>query len=248
MYPTEYVIHEVRFNFTGRGNHSSTLRVPTLHDCAERDVYQFGVYSGASMKAIASFFRAHEVPFHQIVGFDSFMGLPAEHISAGSQAIYRFRLTKGDWRAGSLSAARYFARSSGSGGDVLAPLAVVLQQLTALVDEPRVRFVSGFFNESLTPQLARTMRPALYIDCDADLYSSTRESLEWMLAHKLVVPGTVLYYDDWQAGGRSGQERAHAEFMKKHKVIAKRLAVTDESVKKAVFEVLTVGQERHRRA
>lgn len=39
---------------------------------------------------------------------------------------------------------------------------------------PRLGLVAGFYNESLTRDLVmrKSMRPALYIDVDVDLYSS----------------------------------------------------------------------------
>jgi len=60
-------------------------------------------------------------------------------------------------------------------------------------------FVPGFYGKSLTAGLAaeRRMRPAMYIDIDCDLYSSTLESLDWAFASKIAVPGTVIGFDDW---------------------------------------------------
>merc|ERR1711920_179701 len=44
-----------------------------------------------------------------------------------------------------------------------------------------IEFVAGFYGDSLTRTLAvdRGMRPAMYIDIDCDLYSSTAEALAW---------------------------------------------------------------------
>ena len=52
------------------------------------------------------------------------------------------------------------------------------------------------------------MRPAAYIDMDCDLYFSARDVLTWMLDNKLIVKGTIIYFDDWgsrkeYAGGES---------------------------------------------
>ena len=81
--------------------------------------------------------------------------------------------------------------------------------------------MSGFYNESLTRTLAveRQMRPALFVEVDCDLYISTSAALEWMFANKLIVAGTILVYNDWQAGGdKSGEARAHAEVCNKYNV------------------------------
>ena len=41
---------------------------------------------------------------------------------------------------------------------------------------PRTRIVTGFYNESLTSQLAATMRPAALVDIDSDIYVSASGS------------------------------------------------------------------------
>ena len=43
----------------------------------------------------------------------------------------------------------------------------------------RARFVGGFYNETLTPQLAQQALPARYVDIDCDLYVSTVSVLRW---------------------------------------------------------------------
>ena len=60
------------------------------------------------------------------------------------------------------------------------------------------------------------MRPALYVEIDCDLYSSTSLALEWLLANRLIVPGTLLGYDDLVSGGRGGEARAHREMVARH--------------------------------
>ena len=226
----------------GSNNRTSSDRPRTYQiDCSQRDVYQFGVYTGYSMKAIASYLHSHQVGFHNLVGFDSFNGLPSERPSAASTSgsparAYHARVAKGDYRAGLYSSSRFFGGEGG--GD----LASTLRQLEAHIGEPRVRWVPGFYNESLTPALAASMRPAMLVDCDADLYSSTWQSLGWMLEHRLITAGTVLFYDDWKAGSNGGQALAHAELVKKYKMRA-RLIKPDHPNAKAVFEVMGVGEK-----
>ena len=55
------------------------------------------------------------------------------------------------------------------------------------------------------------LRPnlALLIDVDVDLYISCMQCMDWMFANGLIVPGTVVYYDDVSivkadAGGELG--------------------------------------------
>ena len=89
----------------------------------------------------------------------------------------------------------------------------------------RTHFVKGYFNDSLTDELVRRRRfqPALFVDLDCDLYISTiqacdlrpcppqpppltlltmsplrSQALRWLLRHRLIVPSTIVRYDDWQ--------------------------------------------------
>lgn len=55
------------------------------------------------------------------------------------------------------------------------------------------------------------MRPALYVEIDCDLYLSSRQALEWLLSSRLIVRGTVIGYDDLEAGGTGGEAQAHNE-------------------------------------
>ena len=81
------------------------------------------------------------------------------------------------------------------------------------IRDPWVEFVRGFFNESFAEATFRLLpfRPARYVDIDVDLYSSTIQVLEWLLTSGILVPGTVIYYDDWLSGGHQGNQRAHQE-------------------------------------
>ena len=41
------------------------------------------------------------------------------------------------------------------------------------------------------------------------------QAINYLLSHKLIVVGTLVGYDDWPAGGRSGgEQRAHREITK----------------------------------
>ena len=57
-------------------------------------------------------------------------------------------------------------------------------------------------SESLTSDLVRQhgMRPALYVDIDTDIYVSTYQALDWLCANKLLVPGSIIGYDDFKWG------------------------------------------------
>ena len=86
----------------------------------------------------------------------------------------------------------------------------------------QTQLIRGFFSESLTPSLAasRGMKPALLVDVDVDLYISAYQCLDWMFTHRLIVPGTVVYYDDVSIvkADAGGELKAHEELTAKWKV------------------------------
>ena len=173
---------------------------PTLANGA---VYQFGVFQGKSMRMMR-----HMEPFANapMIGFDSFEGLPS-----------------------SLSRSE---RSEWSPGQFAADPRTELQN-TIGREGATAQFVRGFFNESLVqPGLVRQLgkKIAKYVDIDVDLYSSALEALTFMFESGLVVPGTVIGYDDWWSGPcrrgwtasasplQTSEGLAHAEIARKYGV------------------------------
>ena len=179
--------------------------------CERKDIYQFGVFTGNSMSAIARAFHRANTNFSRMWGFDSFSGMPNDGtnnktpIALGKGDPYEYYASK-DWRPGKFNPASYYGSSN---------FAQQEWGLQLLVDDPRVSFVKGFFEKSLTDATAAMLpfREALYVDIDVDLYSSTVQVLEWMLKSKLIVKGTVLGYDDWGTGGEQGQKKAHNDVL-----------------------------------
>ena len=193
--------------------------------CSQMDIYQFGVFTGRSLKPMAKF-SAHYSIGRRIWGFDSFSGLPTDspvaHKSFKSRRgqAYTDLVKNGGFHPGSFSAMQTVGASS---------IAGAVKAVYQYVDSDRIRLIPGYFNESLTRSLAssRAMRPAIYVDIDVDIYSATYEALDWLLRSKLIVNGTIIGYDDFnygmpQAHGRSwkqiqrsgqleGEPRAHSE-------------------------------------
>lgn len=109
-----------------------------------------------------------------------------------------------------------------------------------------MNFVRGYYNESLTTELALTVpitanaNPKPYtskqiltlpiaIEVDCDLYGATRDVLFWLFENKLVVPGaTWFYYDDWLAGG---EPKAHDEITQHYNATWTFVAPTSRDVK-----------------
>jgi hypothetical protein len=67
--------------------------------------------------------------------------------------------------------------------------------------------IPGFYNESLpavqkpgigtvAPHIV-AMKPALLVNCDADQYIGSIQMFHFLLQNGLIVPGTLLFFDDW---------------------------------------------------
>ena len=180
------------------------------------DLYEFGVYTGESLKSLRRHFAEYHVPHpHTVWGFDSFAGLDEE-----AEGVKNDR--KGTWVKGAYSAADAMGIYN-------------FQQLadsikTRVLENPDgsktpesewpLKFIKGYFKDSLTSTLAKDkkMRVATYVDIDVDMYLPTKQALTWMLENKLIVPGTMIGYDDfgstelWVAGESRAQREMQSEF------------------------------------
>ena len=196
------------------------------------DVYEFGVFGGASM----SFFRKELGDEPAFWGFDSFHGLPPDTAEAFQQANFQAGMHR--WGGNPSKLQKSLGKNT--------------------------RLIAGFYNESLRSGVSqhRHMRSAAYVDIDADLYVSTLEALHWMARSKLLVPGTLVGYDDFwaspcSAGGEhvlpleTGEGRAHREIAHKHHIRFRCVAgACDPTLCSAmvwgpIFRVESVGIEAH---
>jgi len=172
----------------------------------EYDIYQFGVYTGGTMRSIAKKVRG----FGHLWGFDSFTGLPEE--TEGQM------LEGKHWRQGGFSAADALGTYDED---------ALLQAITRQINRPNTTLIRGYFNESLSAALAarHRFRPALLVDVDVDLHSSSVHVLSWLLGHGLLVPGvTYVRYDDWRREGQWwGEAIAHKQMTDAYKLRWRRL-------------------------
>ena len=182
-------------------------------DCTDRDIYTFGVYTGASLKFWFEGLDALGIRTGPHWGFDSFEGLPEE-----TQGM---ALECKAWLPGSFSAADQFGAYTF--GEVRDKILEYLGPKYA----KETRLVKGFFSDSLTPTLKaeRGMKPALLIDVDVDLYVSCVQCMEWMIVQGLMVPGTVVYYDDVSIvkADAGGELKAHEELTAKYGIKWRKL-------------------------
>jgi O-methyltransferase len=150
---------------------------------------EFGVYIGRSLSCMHRALSHHGIDSVRMFGFDSFEGLPRSFSVEELEA----------WEPGQfsvdLNTTRRFLERRG-------------------VDMERVSLVKGWFDETLTPRLAKTIRKASVIMVDCDLYASAKTALNF--SADLIVDDAVLFFDDWADGGlaekRLGERRAFEEF------------------------------------
>lgn len=90
------------------------------------------------------------------------------------------------------------------------------------VDDPRVRFHVGWFDETV-PRFKIPTHDQLIVTLDADLYSSTRLALEQLAP--AIRPGTILYFDELSRVDH--EPAAFADFMSAHHRRFEVLAIED---------------------
>jgi hypothetical protein len=172
---------------------------------------EFGVASGRTYlwqvnQLISKF------PNSTLIGFDSWQGLPKE--------------TEGVWCPGRHAEGKFSF-----------PKTCVVHALE-IVDgyeenKHRFRFVDGFYEESLTEEVRKTIGKAIFINIDVDIYLSTMQLLDFV--KPLLQKGTVLYWDDWldpsdvpHASGSWGEHRAWKEWSERNPdIAAKTVKVND---------------------
>ena len=197
--------------------------------CGDLDLYEFGVYTGRSIRGITHFLGTRGGSFRRMWGFDSFEGLPQEDSLEPSSYT---RLTNTQWSKGSFNAADILHAHT---------FTALTAQLDRYIADDRVRWIPGFFNESLTNSLAhqQEMRPALFVDVDCDLYSSAYQGLDWMFQNRLMAQGTIIGYDDW--GSDFGEKRAHREIAAKYNATFR--AVPESLFSQPCFELISLGKQ-----
>lgn len=173
-------------------------------------VYMFGVYTGESVWDMINILGNK----YQYWAFDSFEGLPEETKEPIAQEC---------WKKGDFNAMEKLGCSS-----IEETIKVVNEKVSSNIScSPSLKWVPGYFNQSLQKLIEEkcVLGPALYVDIDCDLYSSTVDALDFLFRNKVIRRGTVIGYDDW--GGSpgwfanvDGESRAHAEMCEKYGVTA----------------------------
>ncbi|HEY2105160.1 MAG TPA: TylF/MycF/NovP-related O-methyltransferase [Candidatus Binataceae bacterium] len=141
--------------------------------------YEFGVGRGRTMmrfiKALKLYCRLAGIdPYsYSIFGFDSFEGLPAKESDRDDHPGWHQRQFDYGVEKIRLRVTEQLDLSQGS-----------------------VRFIRGFFKDSLTPELAAELssHPPSIVTIDVDYYSSTKVVLDWL--SRIAPSGCLFYFDD----------------------------------------------------
>jgi len=151
---------------------------------------EFGVWIGSSAKIIAHLMpkqiRAAKLGRNRILyGFDSFEGLPEDWEDPETGEV-QSEGTKG-----------YF-------------------NLNGRVPEPpfpNIKFIKGWFNETLPEFIKEHKDPIAFLHIDCDLYSSTKTIFDNL--HSQIVPGTVIMFDEIHnySGYQAHEFKAFKEFV-----------------------------------
>jgi hypothetical protein len=141
--------------------------------------YEFGVGRGRTLmrfiKALKLYCRLEGIdPYtYSIFAFDSFEGLPAKESARDDHPGWhqrQFHYTVDD----------------------------ITRRVGARIDVSKgtVRFIKGFFKDSLTPELAANLssHPPSIVTIDVDYYSSTKTVLDWL--SRFAPSGCLFYFDD----------------------------------------------------
>lgn len=193
-------------------------RYPKENNKVLTDIYEFGVYTGESVHDIKNVVDNAGLRCKSFHCLDSFVGLPEERNEEVAQ--------KG-WEQGGFNASETLGVSTVD--ECIAKVNGIVRK-HANFQDCNLNWIPGFFSDSLNEfnRKKYSMGPALYVDIDADLYTSTLEALDFMFANKLIVPGTLIGYDDW--GGtpgwficKDGESRAHKEICKKYNVTCDKI-------------------------
>ncbi|MDP2654319.1 MAG: TylF/MycF/NovP-related O-methyltransferase [Candidatus Omnitrophota bacterium] len=153
------------------------------------DYFEFGVCRGTSMKCMYDELEKAGLSDVRLWGFDSFEGLPP--------------CDDGHWKAGSFKSNYQHTK----------------KLLTDHgVDWKRAALIKGWYSDTLSEDFAakHKIKKASLIMVDCDIYSSTKEALDFI--GPLIKDHSVVFFDDWNplARDNKGEKRAFDEFLAAH--------------------------------
>jgi len=200
----------VDFNRTGW--RTNLLNNSYFFDINLKDVYEFGVYTGQSLVEIDKAFQKMNILIRKLFALDSYEGMPEETKDVIHQE---------DWKKGNYSTMELYNASN-----PIEASEKLKNSVNKLIrPQTEIITIEGFYENILNNNIIEKydFKPAIYVDIDCDIYSSTYEVLNFMVKNNLIVKGTIIGYDDW--GGtkgwremKDGESRAHKEIQEKYNI------------------------------
>lgn len=193
------------------------------------DVYQFGVFRGDSVGEIIKILHKLEFYPKTFWGFDTFAGMPKETEEPIFQDSWDPDKEPDTFNPCSYEDFPFLTPAAAAQGLSMEFQKLVddLKEKIVIRKDPKeqppyhrteVKMIAGLVEEHLSEDIGHDMAPAFYLDLDLDIYSPTKHVLKYFMENNLIIPGTIVGYDDW--GGtpdwetmKYGESRAHREIL-----------------------------------
>jgi hypothetical protein len=206
--------------------------------CYPTDFYQIGVYCGYSLIDIIHILQTYNIVPRKTFGLDSFCGLPKEKKDI---------IPDKGWEEGTWNIQTHWNVKTKD--DAMIKTYEFIKNELQNHNCSNIFFIPVFY-ENLRDEYVKIydMKPAIYVDVDCDLYSSTLDALDFLYRNKLIIKNTIIGYDDW--GGNedwktngSGESRAHKEIEEKYKVKYKLLKQFGDKTPyvRMIYQVESIG-------
>jgi hypothetical protein len=175
------------------------------------EIAEFGTFTGRSASAIAAAISDWDRSKPSADGqhnnqkvlmlFDSFEGLPESESEIDRDSPH---VKSGVWGPG-------LCQLLSMDG-----LRAVCEQF---IDADRVMLFKGWFKDTVPKIKPGTKFAMLHVDCD--LYQSTIDCLEFILANGMLSEGAAVFFDDWnpnRASPRHGERKAWSELVERYSI------------------------------
>lgn len=175
-----------------------------LDSCDGTDILEFGVYSGQSLYSILKKCNEADIKTRRVFGFDSFCGLRIEKSDVDIPE---------EWFDGAFDARELFKVDK---PEQVANMLVNIFRSRGF----DIELIVGTFNK-LNKESVKiyNIEPAFYINIDCDLYSSTRDALNFIFDNNLLAVNGLIRYDDYNSVKIGGEQLAHKELVEERGLI-----------------------------
>jgi hypothetical protein len=176
---------------------------------------EFGVLNGSCLRRLIRGSIDVNNPFNAVWGFDSWEGLPEE-----TKGIWE----NPDWKAGAFSLKEDINVKTNK--ECIEFVKKRVYEFVPEEDCPKLNFVSGFFDKSLTAELGKVFTDGVsYAHIDVDIHRSTLEVLTWIFDNNMLMQNAVVRFDDWLYNGRlAGNNLAFAQITNRYEVVWQQIS------------------------